>query len=203
LILHFIRHGESEANLLNEFSNGLNKHPLTDKGRQQAQDLAYQLYGLPISACYTSPILRAVQTAEILSARLGIPFQQVDALREFDVGIFEGRSDEAAWQQFRQLLDAWLVQQDWAQRIEQGESFLEIQNRFVPFIESLIQKHASSNTHLLLIGHGGIYHCMLPLILRNIDFAFARQHALPNTALVSAESTPNGLVCTQWADLAL
>jgi probable phosphoglycerate mutase len=203
MILYFIRHAESEANLLNEFSNGLAKHPLTEKGRQQALDLAHKLKGLPIHTCYTSPILRALQTAEILSTELGATCQPVDALREFDVGILEGRSDEIAWQQFWQLLDAWLVRADWQQRIEQGESFLEVQKRFVPFIQGLIQEQGSSDAHLLLVSHGGIYRCMLPLILRNIDFAFARQHSLPNTAVIRTVSTPDGLVCTQWGELSL
>lgn len=201
MILHFVRHGESEANLLWEFSNGLDKHPLTDKGRQQAYDLAQRLKGLPFTICYTSPILRAVQTAEILSAELGIPCQLADPLREFDVGIFEGRSDKASWQQFFQLVDTWLVDKDWQQRIEGGESFLDIQQRFLPFIDNLVHQYSGTQAQLLLVGHGGTYRCMLPLILINIDFNFAKWESLPNTAVISAESTSDGLVCLQWGEV--
>ena len=200
MILHFVRHGESEANVLWEFSNGLDRHPLTEKGRQQAYDLAHRLRGLPITACYSSPILRAVQTAEILSAELGISYQVADALREFDVGIFEGRTDETSWQQFFQLVDTWMLQRDWEQSIDGGESFLDIQRRFVPFIDSLIQQYGASQAQFLLVGHGGTYRCMLPLILNNIDFTFANWQRLPNTAIVSAETTPEGLVCLRWGE---
>ena len=200
MLLDFIRHGESEANLLNEFSNGLGKHPLTEKGRQQALELAQRLKGTPIAAGYTSPVLRAVQTAEILGAELGVECQVADALREFDVGILEGRSDEAAWQQFKQLFRAWMAGRDLEQRIEGGESFLDIQRRFVPFVESLLQQYTGSAAHLLLVGHGGTYRCMLPLILRNIDFAYALQHGLGNTAVVRAETVPGGLMCRQWGE---
>src|SRR5512135_3574571 len=96
----FVRHGESEANLLREFSNGLDKHPLTEKGRQQAAALAERLKGQPISGSYTSPVLRARQTAAILSAALGLPAETADALREYSVGIFEGRTDDASWDFF-------------------------------------------------------------------------------------------------------
>ena len=196
--LLFVRHGESEANVLNEFSNGLGKHPLTEKGRQQASELAQRLNGTPIAACYSSPILRARQTAEILSDVLGISCQLTDALREFDVGVLEGKSDEASWEQFKQLWYTWLAQRGWDQRIPGGESFIDIQQRFLPFIQSLVQQYSASQAHILLIGHGGTFRCMLPLILHNLDFTFTSQHSLSNTAVISAESTPDGLVCLQW-----
>jgi broad specificity phosphatase PhoE len=200
MILYFVRHGESEANLLWEFSNGLGKHPLTEKGRQQALELAQKLKGLPITACYTSPILRALETAQIICAELGIPYVITDALREFDVGIFEGRTDQASWTEFTEMMAAWMAEKDWERRVEAGESFLDIQSRFVTFIDSLIQQYGDSQAHILLVGHGGTYHTMLPLILRNIDFEFSRQHHIPNTGVISAELTPDGLVCRQWGD---
>lgn len=198
MILYFVRHGESEANLLGEFSNGLNKHPLTEKGVQQVYALAHNLKSLPITDCYSSPILRAKQTAEIISTDLGIPCHITDALREFDIGILEGKSDENSWQMFWHLLDSWLVKRTWEMRIEGGESFLDIQQRFIPFIESLVHQFGSSQSHILLVGHNGTYRCMLPLILHNLDFSFASQHSLSNAAVVIAKTTTNGLTCLQW-----
>ena len=57
--LHFVRHGESEANLLMEFSNSGSKHPLTEQGLAQAQELARNLFGLAVEKVYSSPVLRA------------------------------------------------------------------------------------------------------------------------------------------------
>ncbi|NMF56882.1 histidine phosphatase family protein [Pseudanabaena yagii] len=59
LKLYFVRHGESIANLLHEFSNTGCKHPLTENGINQAKLLADQLSGLQITQIYSSPILRA------------------------------------------------------------------------------------------------------------------------------------------------
>lgn len=200
MILHFIRHGESEANLLWEFSNSADKHPLTEKGRRQAYDLAQSLKHLPISACYTSPILRAVQTAQIISNELGVPYQVADALREFDVGIFEGRSDKASWERFFTLVDSWIAGKDRDKGIDGGESFLDIQHRFVPFINNLIEQDRDTEKQILIIGHGGTLRCMLPMILTNIDFSYVSWKRLPNTAIVSAQCTPEGLVCLQWGE---
>ncbi len=63
------------ANLLHEFSNAGIKHPLTEEGVEQARTLALALSGLPIGQVYASPILRAVQTTQILSAALAVAYE--------------------------------------------------------------------------------------------------------------------------------
>jgi broad specificity phosphatase PhoE len=201
--LYFVRHGESEANLLWEFSNGLHKHGLTEKGRQQAARLAQSLRGAGITRIYTSPILRAVQTAEILADTLGPAYAITEALREYDVGALEGRSDQASWELFRQVNEAWLVRYEWDQRTAGGESFHDIRRRFVPFVEGLLQEEAATSGAIVLVGHGGTYRCMLPLVLQNVDFSFALEHGIANTAAIIAIPGPQGLVCTDWGDIHL
>ena len=65
--IHFARHGESTANTLHVFSNRQADHPLTEKGKAQAAALAVQLTDKGFSAFYSSPIPRAVETAQIIS----------------------------------------------------------------------------------------------------------------------------------------
>ena len=106
--LYFARHGQSVANVLRVISNrDAPPHPLTDLGRQQAATLADSLSSRPIAAIFTSPLLRAVQTAEILSARLGVPFQTTDALREYDLGVLEGTTGEATWARYAAYRADW------------------------------------------------------------------------------------------------
>src|SRR5438552_745482 len=124
--LYFVRHGESEANLLREVSKRGLKHGLTDRGREQAALLAQTLTGASVVRLFSSPLLRAVQTVEILSRAWGVPYEVTDALREYDCGVLEGKSDAATWQIFDTVLNEWLHQGAWEKRIEQGESFLEI-----------------------------------------------------------------------------
>ena len=196
--LYFVRHGESEANLPHEISNRGWKHGLTEKGRRQSQELAQALAGAGIRKIYTSPLKRAVETAHILALALGTPVEVTDALREYDCGVIEGRSDEESWRQHRQLRQAWLEGHQRQQRIEGGESFLDIQARFLPLIERLLADPPPDGGSLALVGHGGTYFCMLPLVLHNLDFEFAGQQDFPNTAYVLAETTPSGLVCREW-----
>lgn len=154
--LYFVRHGESEANVLHKVSNRDFKHPLTEKGREQSRALARSLQGIPLARLFTSPLMRAVQTAEILADALYIPYEVSDALREYDCGILEGRSDEECERLHAAQREAWLKDdQQWEERIEGGESFYDIRDRFVPFIESLSQRYAGSQDNILLVGHGG------------------------------------------------
>jgi broad specificity phosphatase PhoE len=196
--IYFTRHGESEANLLREHSNRGFRHPLTAKGREQAAALAQKFADIPVSRLFTSPIMRAAQTAEILSGTLGIPYEITDALREYDCGILEGRADEAAWQLHFAVFDAWVQHKDWERRIEGGESFIEIRDRFIPFIEGLIAEYGESAANIVLVGHGGLYRCMLPLVLVNADFDFVLNQPMGNTACIVAEAKPEGLIWTAW-----
>ena len=201
--LYFVRHGESEANLLNEFSNRGLKHGLTENGQRQAHALAQSLECVPVIAIFASPLLRARQTAQILADEFGVAYEVTDALREFDCGVLEGRSDAASWQIYRQLSEAWLGHHEWEQRIEQGESFVEIQQRFIPFVDQLLQIYRTSADGVVLVGHGGTYRCMLPLVLRNISFRYSLKHSMSHTAAVVAEMRPEGLVCLMWGETVL
>ncbi len=203
LTLYFVRHGESEANLLKEFSNRPGKHPLTEKGRRQAAALAGKLRGASIEMVYASPVLRALQTAEVLSHELGIPYRVEDDLREFDVGILEGKSDQASWDIYWEVVNAWFQRREWDRRIEGGESFLDIERRFLPFIRRLVQDHGASSGSIALVGHGGTYRCVLPLLFQNVTFDFVQQHGLDECDIVVGRSGPDGMLCLSWGETQL
>ena len=192
-MLYFVRHGESEANLLWEFSNRGEKHPLTELGSQQAEALARNLAGLPLTKIYTSPLLRARQTAQILGDALNIPIETTDALREYDCGLLEGRSDKAAWALYWQVYNAWLAG-DLDMCLRGGESFNDMQARFVPFIDDL----TTTEGDIIFVSHGGLYCLMLPLVLTNIDHQWAHDHSIGNTVVIQAKTGPKGMVCLDW-----
>jgi broad specificity phosphatase PhoE len=203
LKLYFARHGESEANLLGEFSNTGTKHPLTPKGVAQAHALAGLLAPQQIAKIYTSPILRAVETATILAQALNATIETTEALREWSVGVLEGTRDAAGWGMHRQVQEDWFLHQRLESKIPEGESFVEIQERFAPFIAQLVERGRSLDEQILLIGHGGLYIAMLPAIVRNLPAAFAFSHGFPNTAYALVETRPDGLYCVEWCGMAV
>lgn len=200
--LYCVRHGESEANVLRVISNRGQQHGLTERGWAQARTLAERMAGVGVVQVYSSPLLRAIQTAETLAQAWGVPYAVTDALREFDCGLAEGRAHEAAWAMWRAAWDAWAAQ-DWGYKIEGGECFLDMRDRFVPFIEAVTQRHADPGDNVVLVGHGGLYFSMLPLVLTNVDAEAVRAWSMPNTGYVLAETTPSGLRCLEWCGLAL
>jgi broad specificity phosphatase PhoE len=196
--LYFVRHGESEANTRRVISNRESPFGLTALGKKQVNILAAKLKDVPITAVYSSPVLRARETADILSQSLHQPYQVTEALREYDCGILEEQSDDASWIIHRDIYEDWTLHHNYLRQPEGGECFRDIQNRFLPFIEGLTHDGLHTNHHILFVGHGGLFQLMLPLILTNVDDAFVRSHGIEHTDRVIAEQQFAGLVCLQW-----
>lgn len=198
--LYFVRHGESEANIRHIISNREARLGLTSLGIQQAKELIEKLSGIPITAIFCSPVFRARETADILSASFGIPYQITEALREYDCGILEDQSDEESWRLHREYYDSWTLYKNYQNQPEGGECFLDIQNRFAPFIKKLTYT-GSEKDHILLVGQGGLFHLMLPIILTKIDNEFVSEHGIGHTECIVAELLGDKLVCKQWGDV--
>ena len=199
--LYFSRHGESEANRLHIISNRQLPHSLTETGKTQAASLAKRLHGKPIARIYTSPIPRAIETAAIISTALGVPYEIIDALREYDCGILEGRADAEAWTEHHRWVDEWIAGRSRDQGPAGGETYQDIQLRFVPFIDALVKKYQQTGVEFLLIGHGGTYLFGLPSVLANIDFDFILSHGLGNTVIVTADLQAGKLICQAWGEV--
>ena len=195
---YFVRHGESEANVLNVFANRQPElHPLTAKGRQQAEALAHEFSSLDIRCVYSSPLLRARETAEIIAQAAGAPHKIADALSEFDCGIFEGETFAAGADIYNGVMQSWLDGKS-DQRIEGGESFNEIRERFVPFVIGLIAQYRDQSGDIVIVAHGGLFRCTLSLVMSNIDLAFTIANHLENTGYVRAEPYGDKLICREW-----
>jgi broad specificity phosphatase PhoE len=160
--------------------------------------LAEKLRDTPVAAIFSSPVLRARQTTEILSTAFGIPYQVTEALREYDCGILEEKGDEESWRSHRQYFEDWILRRNYTSKPKEGESYLDIQNRFVPFIDELVSANSHGDRQILLIGHGGLFLLMLPVVLNNIDHSFATRHGIGNVEYVLAEYGTRGLVCMRW-----
>jgi probable phosphoglycerate mutase len=201
--LYFTRHGESLANTLHIISNRDLPHPLTEKGREQAAVLATRLTDKGITRIYTSPVPRATETALIAGGILSLPVTATDTLREYDCGVLEGRGDEEAWAIHQQFMRDWLAGRRRDQCPPGGETFEDIRDRFVPFIEFLVRDYGTRDENLLLVTHGGMLLLGLPHVLTNIDFAKARSLPLDNTLVIATEPSQGRLICLTWGDLVL
>lgn len=198
---YFVRHGESESNVLGLITNRAGAaYPLTAKGCAQVEALAQNLAGSAITRMVSSPLLRALQTAEILAARLGIGYEVTDALREFDCGVLEGKSDPESWALHDEVWADWQLRGRLESRIEGGESFLDMRARFAPFLDGL-RRSLDDEDRVVLVGHGGLYLNMLPGVLENTAFARSAGPSFPNASYILAEEQGDSLVCLEWCGL--
>ena len=203
MIVYFTRHGESTANTRRVISNRNLAHPLTDAGRMQARQLAEKLGPAGISRIYTSPVPRALETATIISQVLEIPLQTSEGLREFDVGILEGRSGLVAWVRFADLWSNWFEKRLPEKRIKGGENFYEAQGRFISFMDQLSHLYGSSDARILCVTHGGILKVGLPALLDNLDFDRIRSLPINYAAAIITEYDGVKWRCTHWNDVIL
>lgn len=93
-----IRHGESEADLL-DVHEGRADFELTELGREQAERMAIWVKdNYKIDRIYASTLKRAKQTAIALSQEVGIPIEETEYLMEFNNGLIAGLSRKEAAQ---------------------------------------------------------------------------------------------------------
>jgi len=143
------RHGETDWNRENRFQ-GHADPPLNETGRAEAAELAAALAPEPLAAVYSSPLQRAFETARIVAAPHGLEALPVDALREVDVGAWQGLTRAEIKERFPEQFARWL---DYGQGWEDGESYEEMGRRVIAALVELAAAHESER--ILAVSHGG------------------------------------------------
>jgi broad specificity phosphatase PhoE len=143
------RHGETDWNRENRFQ-GHADPPLNDTGRAQAAALAKALADESLDAVYSSPLRRAFETAEIAAAPHGLEPVPVDALREVDVGSWEGLTRAEIEQRYPEQFARWL---DYGQGWNDGETYEEMGLRVIAALFELADGHEGER--ILAVSHGG------------------------------------------------
>lgn len=144
------RHGQTDWNLEHR-TQGRTDIPLNDMGKMQAQCLAQRLRKRKIDVIYTSPLLRARQTAQIVADACGAVVVPEDALLERQFGIWEGMCFADIVQQYPEDLDIWEHGPD-VHLIEGAEKLDDMLERAQMFYSQIKRKHKQEDT-LLLVSH--------------------------------------------------
>ena len=143
------RHGETDWNREGRFQ-GHADPPLNATGRAQAAELAKRLERTAIGAVYSSPLKRALETAGVVAAAHGLQAVELEALREVDVGSWEGLTRAEIESRFPEQFARWL---DYDQGWEDGESYEQMGDRVVAALLELTGAHPGERT--LAVTHGG------------------------------------------------
>jgi len=143
------RHGETDWNRENRFQ-GHADPPLNEVGRAQAAELTATLADEPLAAIYSSPLRRALETAETIAARHELDPVTLDPLREVDVGSWQGLTRAEVEARFPEQFDRWLEHgAGW----EDGETYEQMGERVVAAMYELAGRHPQER--ILVVTHGG------------------------------------------------
>jgi probable phosphoglycerate mutase len=134
-----IRHGQSLGNAERRFG-GHSPTPLSELGRRQAEATASALVAEKVNAIYSSDLLRAVQTAELLAQATGLEINQTDALRERSVGLMEGLTFEEAAARHPDEYAA-LLRRDFEHVLSGGESYRQLLGRAAAELDRAIERN--------------------------------------------------------------
>ncbi len=143
------RHGETDWNRENRFQ-GHADPPLNEVGRAQAAGLAATLAREPIAAVYSSPLRRALETAETIAAGRQLAPITLDALREVDVGSWQALTRTEVEARFPEQFHRWL---DHGPGWEDGETYDQMSERVLAALRELAHRHP--HERILVVTHGG------------------------------------------------
>ena len=143
------RHGQTDWNRQMRFQ-GRADPPLNEQGREQARQLAERLAGERVDVVYSSPLLRARETAEIVAARLAVEVELDEGFMEIDVGSWQGLTRADLEKRSPDALRSWLNHgPGW----EDGESYDELTARIAAALKRIARRRPDQT--LLVITHGG------------------------------------------------
>lgn len=184
-LFYLVRHGENTANLTKEFSHRKVDYSLTPKGRLQAEQTAAVLRNCAIDAVYSSPLRRAVETAQPLAAAIGQEVVVLEEFREINVGALEDMPPTPeAWTQHNAILRAWR-HGDLAARFPGGEDFYELWQRVARGYTHICARHP--HAAVAVFAHGGVFACTIKALCPAIDLAEVLRQENHNCSITQVE----------------
>jgi len=168
-----VRHGQTEWNLVERF-RGRADLALDDTGRRQAEAAALRLKAEHAAAIYSSPLKRALQTADAIAKQLKLSVQPWEGLIDIDFGSFQGLSSEEASKKDSKLFTMW-VEQPHLVHFPEGESLDFVRQRVLAAVDGLASKHVDQT--VILVSHTVVCRVLMcaMLGLNNSHFWQVRQ----------------------------
>lgn len=159
----FVRHGQSEGNVLEAECLVMNDTPLTERGITEARTIAKYLKEnkIKVTDIYTSPLGRSHQTAEVIAKELDLPTKVKDGLRERNWGIW----GNLPWDKVSDKLSGMDIEKRYAFIPENGESWRQMEVRLFSSLEEIAEEN-SEGENILIVTHRGCLRAVLPVLAK-------------------------------------
>ena len=179
----FVRHGKTHFNEIN-LTQGWCDSPLSKVGIKQVENISKQLEQYQIDKAYTSPLGRAVQTANIILSKKEVEPIYEERFKEVNFGILEGISTELVRKLNIESPD-WLEDLDMDYRPYEGEDIHDVILKHHKALQEIIEDCNEKDT-VLIVGHG----CSLYGFIQS--FLPQQSFKLPNNASAMIVDYSNG-----------
>jgi len=149
-LLLLIRHGENDYTKTGRLPGHVEGIHLNERGQKQAQMLGEALKDVPIKALYSSPLERAMETAEPIARARSLQIISELDLRDANVGKWQGKSVRSL-----RLTNAWKIVQHSPSRFTfpEGESFPGVQTRIINVLERIARRHNKPKDIVAVVFH--------------------------------------------------
>jgi phosphoserine phosphatase len=145
-----IRHGATDWNLQGR-CQGSSDRALSEAGERQARQIAVSLSGEKLSAIYSSGLIRARHTAQLISQPHGLPVQIENDIRELDHGALEGLTFDEIKDQYPEFIRRWRTEPAELQ-VPGGERLIDVQQRAWAGVNRIAARHVENDV-VVVVSH--------------------------------------------------
>jgi broad specificity phosphatase PhoE len=142
------RHGETEWNV-GEIFRGRIDIELNETGLRQAELLAEYLSGVKVDAVYSSPLRRALKTAEIIASYHRLEVEIAPGLIDFDYGKWQGLAHQEVKDKYKELYAEW-IKNPHLVKMPTGESLSEVRERAMGVVDNIVARYEGT---VVLVSH--------------------------------------------------
>lgn len=153
-----IRHGETTGDVEDRYGGVYDDH-LTEKGQWQLRETAKRLNGVRANKLYSSSLIRAKESAEIINDVLKTEIELLDGLQERNYGILGGLTKEEALKKYPEAVE---LHKDPTNTDPDGESQAHFIERVITTFQHVIKQNY---TTVVVVSHGG----PIKVILRHLN----------------------------------
>lgn len=149
ITFYLVRHGEAENNVgfIMNSSPEIKRYPLTERGREQALTTAKFLATVDADGLFSSPILRAKQTADSIAQATGLPIELDERLCETGMGMFNGKTQKAFLEKYAD--PKMRISPDPADGVE---GYIDMRARLKHFLDDMQTRYAGKK--VIVVSHG-------------------------------------------------
>ncbi len=186
MMLYVIRHGETDWNKAKKVQ-GCTDIPLNDYGRHLARETAEGMKKVRLDLCYTSPLVRAKETAEIVLADRDIPMYEDDRIKEISFGSYEGRRHGEDGQPGSKEFNLFFRDPGNYVPPADGEPLQALYERTADFTREMCLRDDLADKNILVSTHGAAMTALLNQIKGVAIRDFWRDEVPPNCSVTIVE----------------